>query len=300
MVNRIGPNPLETKVITPHLHKHWHLISEMPDLNDEEQEKHEKKIYKALLLGFLYDFIRFETVGNKQEKIGEKGKKVDDIVRYKLWLKGGKSDTPLVTSNETPCDTFYEIVDALTINPVIVNDLLNAIEKLMETERRNNIVNFRNGALFKGLDTLELKEISGDNRNMSIFAIAMAYKVTMPPDLFIAEQGQLLMETTMETLYDQVNRLCPENERDSTYIDLIDDQFKRFKQNINIYETKYPSAIKDYLRQLLHTAMNFLHEKGFTEIEKQIDQYSKDYFSGNLKTGLKNTPPGKDVENKEE
>jgi len=284
MISRIGPNPLETKVITPHLHKFWHLISEMPDLNDEEQELHEKKIYKALLLGILYEKILYEGAGGK--------------FRYRLWL--GKKETPLDVSNGTPCDTFYEIVDALTCAPMVVNDLLEAIERDIEAERKRNIVNYKDSQFFIGLEKLDLKEISNELKKeksgdegalkMSIFGIAMAYKVTMPPEEFIDEQGQLLLETVMETLYEQVTKLCPENERDSVYAELIKGQLETFKQNVGLYEKRYPTVIKEYLERLLHVVIEALREKGLTEAAKEVDSYSKEYFSAAVKTSRKNIP----------
>jgi hypothetical protein len=291
MINRIGPNPLTTKVITPHLHKYWHLISEMPCLSEEEQKNHEKRIYKALLLGILYDCIRYEKVG--------------DDNKYTLKIKGNKKETPLDVSNGTPCDTFYEIIDALTINPTTVNELLNAVEKEIEEERKLNIVNYEDSHLFIGLNKLEIKEISNKLRKerpansgdlkMSIFGIAMAYKVTMPPDEFLDEQGQLLLETTMETLYEQIKILCPESERDNIYVKLINEQLETFKQNIGLYEKTFekshPSIIKDYLRQLLLIVIEVLREKGFNEAAKKIDDFSKEFFSSDIKISQKNMPP---------
>jgi len=265
MINRIGPDPLTTKVITPHLHKYWHLISEMPDICDEEQEMQEKKIYKALILGILYDKIRYEKDG--------------ETYKYTLWLLGSKKETPLKVSNGTPCDTFWEVIDALTINPVIVNDLLNTINKEIEIERKANIVNFEKTKFAIGLENLKLQQISNDERKMSIFGIAMAYKITMPADEFIAEQGQMLLETIMESLYEQVEILCPENERNNTYAKLVEDQIKTFKQNIGLYKKDYPSVLKDYLRQLLHVVMVFLHEKGLTQAAENVDKFSKEYFN---------------------
>jgi len=283
MINRIGPNPLETKVITPHLHKFWHLISEMPDLNDVEQEQHEKKIYKALLLGILYEKIRYQKIGEK--------------FKYKLRLV---KDTPLNVSNGTPCDTFYEIVDALTCNQMIVTDLLDAVEREIEVERKRNIVNYKDSQFFKGLEKLELEEISNELKKeksgdgalkMSIFGIAMAYKVTMPPDEFIDEQGQVLLETIMETLYEQVTKLCPENERNSIYAELIERQLETFKQNVGLYEKKYPTVIKEYLERLLNVVIEALREKGLTDAADKVDDYSKEYFSAAAKTSRKNIPP---------
>jgi len=291
MINRIGPNPLTTKVITPHLHKYWHLISEMPCISEEEQKNQEKRIYKALLLGILYDCIQYERVG--------------DINKYTLKIKGNKKETPLDVSNGTPCDTFYEIIDALTISPTTVNELLAAVEKEIEEERKENIVNYEDSHLFKGLEKLEIKEISNKLKSeksgysgdlkMSIFSIAMAYKVTMPPDEFLDEQGQLLLETTLETLYEQVERLCPESERDSIYVKLIHDQLETFKQNIGLYEKTYerthPSIIKDYLRQLLIIVIEVLREKRFIEAARKVEDFSKNYFSADIKPSQKNIPP---------
>jgi len=285
MINQISPNPLETKVITPHLHKYWHLISEMPDLSEEEQNKHEKKIYKALILGILYGKIRYEKAG--------------DGFKYKLWLGGSKNrgETHLEVSNGTPCDTFWEIVDALTFNPVIVNNILTAIDKEIEAERKRNIVNFKDSKLCKGIEELQLDEISGDSRKMSIFGIAIAYKVTMPPDEFIEKQGQMLLETIMETLYEQIKKLCPEVECNSTYVEVIEDQLERFKQNIvTLYEKKYPTVIKDYLRQLLQVVIGILSEKELTVAADKVDKYSKEYFSGAVKPSQKNIPSKNEAE----
>ncbi|MDR0303113.1 MAG: tubulin-like doman-containing protein [Treponema sp.] len=273
MIDRIGSNPLDTKVITPHLHKHWHLISEMPDLSEEQQKKLEKKIYEALLYGILYGWIRYESAGNKS--------------KYRLWLNGSNKETPLDVSNGTPCDHFYEIVDALTCNPVIVNDLLNAARNKFESERKRNVTNFEQSALYEGLQNLELQEISGDNRNMSIFGIAMAFKVTMPPDEFIDEQGLLLLETMMEILYEHVTKLTSEIDRDSTYQKLVKDQLERFKQNLGLYDKKYTAAVQDYLRQLLHIVIKDFHDKDFIEAEMEVDKYSKEYFSGSAKQSHK-------------
>ncbi|MDR2596754.1 MAG: tubulin-like doman-containing protein [Treponema sp.] len=305
MINRIGPNPLETKVITPHLHKFWHLISEMPDLNDKEQEQHEKKIYKALLLGILYKKIQYQKTGDK--------------CRYRLWL--GKKETPLDVSDGT-CDTFYEIVDALTRSPIIVNDLLEADKREIEEERKHNVVNYKESKFFKGLEELKLEEISNELKKgleelkmeeisnelkrvkenpdvalkMSIFGIAMAYKVTMPPDEFIDEQGQLLLETIMETLYEQVTRLCPEIERDNVYAELIEHQLETFKQNIGLYEKRYPTVIKEYLERLLHVVIEALREKGLTKTADEVDRYSQEYFSAAIKTSRKTIPLKKGAE----
>jgi hypothetical protein len=295
MVNRMGPNPQDTKVITPHLHKHWHLISEMPALSNEEQIDYEKKIYKALILGFLYNMILCE----KDDPKSQVNKKDNEKRKYKyvLDIKSLKKRIILEVSNGTECDTFFEVVDALSINPLLVNDILDAVDKEIETERKDNIVDFKKTTLSIGLDKLNLEEISDDgnktsddgNKTMSIFGIAIAYKVTMPPDEFIDEQGELLLETTLESLYEQLTKLCPEDERDCTFVKLIDRQLEIFKGNFGTYKKNYPSAMKDYLKGLLHTVTNFLYNKGFNEVSKIIKEYAETYEDTTQKKDSENT-----------
>jgi hypothetical protein len=264
MISRIGPNPLDTPVITPHLHKHWHLISEMPDLNDKLQRDQEKNIFKALVLGILYKRIRYEKAGENY--------------KYSLWLKDSIKEIQLVVSNGTPCDTFYEIVDALTINPVVVKKILSAIDDELETARKKNKINFEQSALAEGINTLTLRELSGDGRSMSIFGIAAAFKATMPPDEFIVDQGLMLMETMLETLYDQMAMLCPDNERDNRYITLVQSQLDLFISNFGLYREKHPSIMDDYLRMLLQVVIKVFSDKGFTEAAKKVNDFSERHF----------------------
>jgi hypothetical protein len=271
MISRIGPNPLKTKVITPHLHKHWHLISEMPDLNDKLQEEQEKIIYKALILGILYKQIRYVESGDK------------DKYRYSLCLKDSIKEIQLEVSNGTPCDTFYEIVDALTINPMVVKDILNAVDYELETARKKNIIDYEESALYKGIKSLTLRELTHDTRPMSIFGIAAAFKATMPPEEFIVDQGLKLLETMLETLYDQIVILCPESERRERFEQLVKSQLELFKSNFDFYKEKYKSIMNDYLRMLLQVVIKVLNDKEFIEYAEEVKTFSDDYFCGDQK-----------------
>jgi len=87
------------------------------------------------------------------------------------------------------------------------------------------------------------------------------------------------MKTTLETLYDQIVILCPENERGHKYVELIESQLELFNKNFDLYKTKYPSVIDDYLRMLLHVVINVFSEKEFTEAADRVNELSKRYFS---------------------
>jgi hypothetical protein len=265
LINRIEPDTLTTPVITPHLHKHWHLISEMPELNNELQTEQEKLIYKALVLGILYERIRYEAVGDK--------------FKYSLWLKKSSTEVKLENLDGMQCENFHQVIDALTINPVTVRRILNAIDDELESVRRNNVIKFEQSALYKGIIGLTLRELSGDSRPMSIFGIAAAFKAKTPPDEFIPEQGQMLLETILETLYEQMGVLCPQNERGDQYKKLIKSQLKLFTDNFEFYRQVYPSILDDYLRILLHVVIKVLYEKELNEAANEVVEFTKRQFS---------------------
>ena len=265
MISRIEPNTLTTPVITPHLHKHWHLISEMPDLNDKLQTEQEITIYKSLVLGILYEQIRYENAGDKY--------------KYSLWLKDSISEVKLETLNESQCDSFYQVVEALTINPVIVRRILSSVENELEIARKNSINKFEQSKLYKGIESLTLRELSGDNRTMSIFGIAAAFKATTPPDEFILEQGLMLLKTILDTLYEQMGALCHEDEHKRKFAELIEKQLELFTNNFEFYKEKHPSVINDYLKMLLQVVINVLSDKGLVEAADKVIEISKRQFS---------------------
>jgi hypothetical protein len=263
MINRIGPDPLTTPVITPHIHKNWHLISELPDLNDELQKEQEQKIYKALILGILYNCIEYEKVGEKY--------------KYSLWLGGGK-DIQLATSDGSLCDSFYKVIDALTINPVIVNRILDYIENEIDKARQKNVIKYEDSTFYTGVSELVLPELSHDNKKMSIFGIAAAFKATMPPEDFILDHGLMLLKTILETVYEQIEKLCPDNERDNRYISLIEKQFDLFQSNFEFYKKEHPSVIDNYLRELLGVVEEVLSAKEFSEAANKVRERRKNLF----------------------
>jgi len=273
MIKRIEPDLLKTPVITPHLHKWWHLISEMPDLNERLQEAQEKTIFKALVLGILYNRIRYEKDG--------------DRFKYSLRLTDSIEETSLVLQDGMKCDNFYQIVDALTINQAIIEKIFRSVEIEIENAQRNNVIKFEQSKLYKGIVELKLPELSKSDRTMSIFGIAAAFKATMPPDKFILKQGLMLLEIILETIYEQMEILCPENERGTKYTALIKQQLNLFESNFELYRTEWPSVLDNYLRDLLQVVISVLTRKKFIEAANEVDEETKHLFFADIKSKSK-------------
>src|SRR5690606_20354469 len=106
LIRDIRPPVEETKAITPHIDRRWHTIAALPDLDENNRARQLAEIHHALLKGLAFGYIiREKSVGGGM------------IYRYKP-LSGPEQD--FIVSNGTPCDLFYEVVDALMIDPVAV------------------------------------------------------------------------------------------------------------------------------------------------------------------------------------
>jgi len=152
--------------------------------------------------------------------------------------------------------------------------ILNAVNHELNLEQAKNI-DFEKSALKKGIETLELPELTGNNRIISIFGIASAVKATTPPDKFIPEQGTLLLEVILETLYEQMSKLCHANERDTEYIKLINDQFETFKGNFDVLRKNCPAVLDDYLSSLIQVVIVVMDRLGFTETADKYTDIKK-------------------------
>lgn len=260
LVSQIKPKSDKTPVITPHIDRNWHIISAIPDLDERNQERQEKKIYKAFMLGIVLEMIGYSKVSE--------GKYL-----YKLYIKGCKPEE-FVVSNRTPCDHFYEVLDALTINPVIVNCILNAAERLFEREINGFAkVSFENSRLKKQMDVLELKEFG--KKDITIFDLATLLKVSTPAADFDKELGVDIMREMMDVIYRYMKTMTLENELDSAYGQFIYEQYLRFDANIDWYLENWHDNFSEYIDDMIRTATETLEDKELDELCETIRLHRK-------------------------
>jgi hypothetical protein len=197
-----------------------------------------------------------------------------------LWFKDDGKEIPLLLQDGAQCQKFYQIVDALTNNQETISKIFKAIEITIEETRKGNNVKFEQSVFSNGIRDLKLEELStDDHRKMSIFGIAAAFKATMPPDEFIIDQGRILLETTLETIYEQIEKLCHENERGKKFVDLIISQLDLFESNFDLYREKHPSVIDDYLRTLYQVVIKVFSDKGFSDAADKVEKRIEHLFS---------------------
>lgn len=260
LVNQIKPKSDKTPVITPHIDRNWHIISAIPDLDEKNQAAQETKIYKAFMLGLVLEMIGYSKVSE--------GKYL-----YKLYIKGCKPED-FVVSNKTPCDHFYEVLDALTINPVIVNSIIETAERMFTKEISGAAkVDFATSKLKKQMDVLEVKEFA--KKDITLFDLATLLKVSTPSADFDKNIGADIMKVMLDVLYEYMSHMVPANELDNAFGKVVYDQYIKFDQNIDWYLANWSDNFSEYIDDMIRVASESLEDKELDDVCENIRLHRK-------------------------
>lgn len=260
LISQIKPKSDKTPVITPHIDRNWHIISAIPDLDEKNQAAQERKIYKAFMLGLVFDMIKYSKVSERK-------------YLYRLEIKGCKAED-FVVSNQTPCDNFYEVLDALTINPVIVNGIIDAANRIFSKEINGATkVTFETSKLKASLDQLSSKEFKKDG--LTLFDLATLLKVSTPAANFDKNLGSDIMKVMLDVVYDYMKSMTLENDLDLLYGKFIVDQYMKFDANIDWYLENWKDNFSEYIDDMIRVATESLEDKDLDDLRDIINNHRK-------------------------
>jgi len=268
LVSGIKPSVAETKVITPHIDRRWHTLSELPDLDEGNQERQLRGIHTALLTGLAYKKIVLAEVSP--------GKLVYQYV------PDGKTEQDFVVSNGTPCDQFYEVVDALAIDPVAVAEIHSTVQRYRATrlERARN-ANFesspfaqvlKDGITLSELDELGTGESAGDRRVNTIFDVAALYALSIPKDDFSDDELRELSWHFLEFLRAEILGLEHPTDADEILVRVLREQFETFKGNTELYLAEQ-SGFSRKIRTILRPLSELLSEVRAVTFADEVDAF---------------------------
>ena len=237
LVEKIHPRADLSKVITPHIDKWWHNVSKMPDLDDENQRKQENNIYRALFWGLLGNYVELSDNGenNKIYRLN-----VDD-----LGLEGELN--MLIVSNGTPCDRLYEILDALSIYPELVNRINGLIQSLLDKAIEDNI-GLNNCKITKWLDSFRLREYPLEgNETRSLFDLPLLIKRNIPAELYQEEDIIKILKVELSEIVRYTMELCDEKEAIHISGRIIVNQFETLLHDLELEKQEYRNFYHDIL-----------------------------------------------------
>ena len=247
VIEQIAPRSQDSKIITPHIDKMWHVT--LPDLDDETQKVKDHNIAAALFWGILLDFIRyFPGQGTYQLRVsGEDG--------------GG-----LKVSDSTQCIAFDEVFEALSINPIVVNRILSAskdrIAKDLQCKQpstaTDNLITKRLNAL--RLHELEKRGPRFEGITLSIFVLPMLFRIASGAGEFCDDLGVSIFEAILKEVKNYYGKICIPNQVGASVSAFTEDQLDRFMSNAQIYIDEFGKDCLPFIERLVNAAVGFVEE----------------------------------------
>lgn len=245
MVSDLNPDTTQSTTITPHIDKWWHVITKIPDLDDASQEYQENQVYTAFFWGIIGKYIKYKPTDNVHY--------VYYVNKPYLNLTSKDNMDELIVSNGTPCDHLYEVLDALTVYPKLVDTILKTVDRRIQNELYNK-KQLEQTSLFEYLNSFEIEEkIQNTDPALrrSIFDLLMLMKWSVLPEEYFEDTMQGLLRSILEEIKQYIVHFCEKSEQMQVYTDLIMKQYKLFIENMTAEKVNRPNVFKDELIQLI-------------------------------------------------
>lgn len=269
LVSGIKPSVDETKVITPHVDRRWHTIAAMPDLDEGHQDAQLANIHGALLSGIALKSIIWEPVYGDEH-----------LYRYEP-LDSNPQD--FIVTNGTPCDQFYEVLDALTINPVAVSELNavadHAFANYLETDRATN---FKDSpfarALESGLALGQLRRTIPEfaHRKATVFDLASFYAMSVPKDQYSEELLRKLVHNMLMYIKEQVDRVEDPGEAVTVLETLYRSQFDTYRRNHPLFVEHMGEPFVRRIITILRPFGSLTDNLRMRELSGQVQEYVRE------------------------
>lgn len=255
LIQHLHPQTEKSKVITPHIDRWWHVVTKLPDLDEESQKMQEREIYAAFFWGMLGQFIQMKM--SEQEK-----HMVYYADRVSLEIE---ENLNLIISNGTVCDRLYEVLDAFTIYPRLVKLVLSRINGMIDADVYDKVP-LNDSVLVQMLEQFRMAEFelpendSNPTGIRSIFDLPILMKRSVPAEEYYEEDVIQILYTILEELQKYLKRFCIEKDVPKTYGKLVADQFKLFILNMKIengtQSLAYSDSLFDHICKMVAKELN--------------------------------------------
>lgn len=225
---KIGPDSTKSGTISSHIDKRWDAIVEMPEISMNSQYAEMIRIHSSLIYGIVHGFI----VVYPSSQIYDKDKKI-------FALEDEEGDiNPLVVSNGTECDEFYEVIDALYRDNASVERIF-AMAKERRRYDEEASRNYTDCGFVKDATNFSIgKSHAGTT---SLFEIPLVYYNSLPKAKLDGNELSTMVDAVISVLEQEINRYEKEDDRKPLLAIRLQEQFALLVKNFNNdeYNKKY-------------------------------------------------------------
>ena len=238
LIKGIHPETHRSKEISPHIDRWWHIVTKMPDLDDQNQKEQEHRIYAAFFWGIIGRYIDLFEDNNEK------------IYKFKQEILGMEDDR-MIVSNGTECDKLYEVLDAIAIYPELVERILERIEILIESEV-NKKQPIEKGILHKYLNNFDLEDPGlgphgSEVHAKSIFDIPILMKKSSTKDFYYEESVIDMLRVQIDEIRRYLSVFCTPKELTQVMKAILDDQYKKFIADMQVETQNNPALYRESL-----------------------------------------------------
>ncbi len=229
-IKKLGPDSTKSATISLHIDKRWDSLTEMPEISMDAHYDEMLKIHSALIYGITYSMIK-----KYQSSRYDVQKRV-----YALEDSQGEQ-TALIVSNNTECDEFYEVLDALYRDRASVAKIFEMVEERckydVECNRR-----YSESSFFKEATAFKIGD--GHKAPTSLFEIPLAYYNSLPRAKLDDNELSIMIDAILNVLEIEINRYEQEVDRAPFLANRIVAQFKLFVENFQNDEYNVDEAMR--------------------------------------------------------
>ncbi len=239
LIENIHPKSELSTEISPSINRWWHIVTKMPDLDEDYQRQQEQEIYAAFFWGILCHYITYieDTRDNFLFKIDKEE------------LELGSDD--FIVSNGTRCDRLYEVLDAIAIYPALVRKILAKIEDKTTADVCSGRP-LDTGLLMHNLKRFTVESpciYDGQTEKgaTSVFTLPLLMRKSSSPELYYEENVIRLLRAIIDEIRKYLSRFCSVKELPDIMGDLLKDQFNKYLADMAFEHKSRPSLYRESL-----------------------------------------------------
>lgn len=218
-IKNIGPDSTKSATISLHIDKRWDSLTELPEISMAAHYDEMIRIHSALIYGIIYGLIKKHPSSRYDEN-----KRI-------FALEDHDGDLiPLVVSNNTECDEFYEVLDALYRDRASVSKIYDIIEDRCAFDVQGN---HRYDETEFFAETSKFKIGDSHAAPTSLFEIPLLYFNSLPRAFLDDNELAIMVDSVIRVMETEVSRYEQEKDRAPYLSKRLVSQFELFVNNFN-------------------------------------------------------------------
>lgn len=253
-ISKIGPDSTKSACISLHIDKRWDSLTEMPEISMANHYRETMKIHSALIYGIVHGMIRTYPSSryDSQKRI------------YQLEDMEGEL-TKFIVSNNTECDEFYEVLDALYRDRASVAKIYEMAEARRQYDIDSNH-RYSESAFVKDLDSFRIGD--GHKEPVSLFEIPLEYYNSLPRSKMDDNELSIMIDSVIDVLEQEVNRYEQEIDREPFLSNQLEEQFILFINNFKNAEYNENDSMRKNSSIQDNRVVNMVFRKVSNKIKK--------------------------------